>query len=215
MRRSVRRLPLAFSAAEFASCSSRAASAGSALIDAHDVIDDDLVIGERLAHAHGDIGEARQVDLLARQLDGQRFDQARGIAATPGGRTGARVRQRRNPDPDSCNGYRYHARDYLTFSDANVIGARRTPGDMSSRGGAGRAMQAAQQARFRACGSAARDDLLDARSAARHADRHLVAARATRGDARDRRRAAAPAPGPAASPWATAATGRGPARRVR
>ena len=58
-RRSVRRLPLALSAAEFASCSSRAASAGSALMTRTTSSMSTCVVGERLAHAHGDVGKAR------------------------------------------------------------------------------------------------------------------------------------------------------------
>ena len=84
VRRSVRRLPLALSAAEFASCSRRAASAGSALMTRTTWSMSTSSLVERLAHAHGDVGKARQVDLLARELDGQRFDQARRIAAAPG-----------------------------------------------------------------------------------------------------------------------------------
>ncbi len=68
------------------------------------------------------------------------------------------------------------------FNVFGFIVKRRFARDMSSDRPA-RAMQAAQQAGFRARGTAARDDFLDAGAAACHANGHLVAARAARGDA--------------------------------
>ncbi len=76
LRRSVKRLPLGFRAAEFASCSRRAASAGSALTMRTTRSDVDQFVGQRAAYARGHFGKARQVDLLTGKLDVQRFDEA-------------------------------------------------------------------------------------------------------------------------------------------
>ena len=63
--------------------------------DAHHVFDVDLLVGQRAAHARGDVRETRQVDLLAGELHVERFDQARQFRLA---RVGGTLRRRRQFD---------------------------------------------------------------------------------------------------------------------
>ena len=49
--------------------------------DLHHVLDFHLFVGQRAAHAHGHVGKARQVDLLARELDVSESTKARASPA--------------------------------------------------------------------------------------------------------------------------------------
>jgi hypothetical protein len=77
VRRSAKRRPPGFRAAELASCSRRACQRRLGAHDAHHELDVHLLVGQRAAHARGHVRKTRQVDLFARQFDVQRLDQAR------------------------------------------------------------------------------------------------------------------------------------------
>ena len=84
VRSSVIGLPLKFRAAELAICISRAARAGSEPTTRTTMSCGDVLVGQHLADAQGDVGEARQLDLALGQLGRERLDESKSLARQSG-----------------------------------------------------------------------------------------------------------------------------------